>query len=113
MCVITKLTTDNVVLKKGERRVNKEEMQVLLINAVCTKSGKTLVRYAIPAKDTAYSKGPYIIDDWYDSKEIFDRVVPDTRPMSAKYVYEPGFNGSARMHITDLTNADGVVLLAE
>lgn len=91
----------------------KEEIQVMVLNAVCTKSGKTLVRYGVPAKETPYSKGCTIIEDWYDSKEIFEKLTPDSRPVQAKFKYEPGYNGTARMHITDLVNADGVVLLAE
>ena len=92
---------------------NKQDVQVVVINCVCTKSGKTLVHYAIPSNETQYSKGALIIDDWYDGKEIFEKITPDLRPMAAKFVYKPGFNGTARMHITDLANADGVVLLAE
>ncbi len=91
----------------------KEEIQLMVINCVSTKSGKTLVRYAVPQKETAYSKGPMIIDDWYDNKEVFEKLVPENRPMQAKFLYRPGFNGTATMHVTDLVNADGVVLLAE
>lgn len=91
----------------------KEAVQVVVLKCVKTKSGKSLVTYAVPTKETGYSKGAMLLDCWYDNADVFDKLTPGMQTLNGQFKYSPGFNGTARMHITDLVDANGVVLLAE
>lgn len=92
-----------------------EEIVVAIARVVKSKkSNKTIITYIKPEADTEYVKGGLELVNFYDNTEIIDRVTHEDllKPLRGKYTWEAGYNGTAKMKVVELYNANGINILA-
>lgn len=95
--------------------MKENEIQVILLRLVKTnKNGvpRTLLQYATPDSDGSNYKGMLIIDEWFDSHSLFNKVPLDAIgvPLTAHFTYEKSYRGMAKMKLIDIIK-DGEYLL--
>ena len=90
------------------------EIKVLVTKVGKTKNGKSILTYLTKEKDTSYSKGLNVLQQWSDDEKLFNKLNSDDMPITCKatYTYEPTYNGTARMKLLTLVDSSGNDLLA-
>jgi len=94
--------------------MNNNEIKVLVTKVGKTKNGKSILTYLTKQKDSTYSKGLDSLQQWFDDDNLFNKLNSDDMPITCKatYMYEPTYNGIARMKLLTLVDSNGKDLLA-
>lgn len=87
-------------------------VEVILLNATKTKTGKTIIHYGFKDEKEKYLKGYTVLEQWLDDSKLYDDLTDDDfgKIYVARFTYEDTFNGQARRVIDVLSNSDGEVV---
>lgn len=93
--------------------MKENEILIIPLRVNKTKSGKSILQFAIKDEETSYSKGLTVLQQWFDTEDLFNNLsVEDTgKPCKGTFEYKKTFNGLARINLTSLVNSEGKDLL--
>ncbi len=93
--------------------MKENEMIIVPLKVNITKTGKTILHYAIKEETTNYSKGCSVLEHWSPDDKLFNNLKEDDmlKPLKATYEYESTYNGLARRKLTSLLDSNGKNLL--
>jgi hypothetical protein len=92
-----------------------EKLNIIITSVSKTKNDKTVLNFAYEdKKQSDYRKGYITLQNWFDDLTVFDAIYEEHIGviLEATYTYVPGFNGTARMQISDIFDEDGTSLLS-
>lgn len=91
-----------------------EKITVIPLRVILTKTGKTLLTYAVEENSSEKLKGLLVLEQWFQSEVLFKNIDLDLigERLTGTYEYKKTFNGQAKMNLTHLFDNNGVDLLA-
>lgn len=91
-----------------------EKINVMPLRVILTKTGKTLLTYAVDETSSEKLKGMLVLEQWFQSEVPFKNIDLDLigKKLYGTYEYKKTFNGQAKMQLTHLFDDNGVDLLA-
>lgn len=90
-------------------------IEIIVLNLTKTKTNKTIVTFATPdKKDSTFKKGNLILQTWFENLNVYDKfpIALIGERIQATYEYQPTYNGTARLTLTDMYDEQGSSILA-